>query len=288
MRKFDFYKPQSLQELWELKSKIPNSRFIAGGSDVMVKLRKGISSPQALISLRSIPELKNISVGDHIRIGAATSISELTENADLKRLVPVLVQAAGRIGGTQIRNVATVGGNIGNCSPCADTAPALLVLEASAVVQSANERRIVPIHEFFKGPGQSCLTSYEICAELQIDIPCPQAKAIFMKKGRVQLDLALASVAVLLEMDGKICRKARIAAGSVAPTPLRLFEAEKVLENNEITEEIIREAQRLAMEGVSPISDVRCSADYRRKIVGAYVKKAIHTLMNGGQDEKRN
>jgi carbon-monoxide dehydrogenase medium subunit len=241
-----------------------------------------------LISLRAAPELKNITLGGNIRIGAASTITELIENAQLQTAVPVLVQAAKRIGSVQIRNVATVGGNIGNCSPCADTAPALLVLEARAVVRSAQNTREIPLQDFFAGPGQSCLSPQEIIVEVLIDIPGPQTKAITMKKGRVQMDLALASVAVFMETDGNFCKKVRIAAGSVAPVPLRLTEVEKFLENTEITEEKIREAQRIAMESVSPISDVRSTADYRRHLVGVYVKNAIQSLMNGGRHEKRN
>ena len=288
MKKFEYYKPKSLTEVWELKEKIPNSRFIAGGTDVMVKIKSGLLIPEALISLREVPELKNISVGKNIRIGAGSTITELIENAELQTAIPVLVQAARRIGSLQIRNVATVGGNLGNCSPCADTAPALLVLEARAVVRSDKNTREMPLQDFFTGPGTSCLSAKEILVELIIDIPSPQTKAISMKKGRVQMDLALASVAVLMETDGNFCKKIRVAAGSVAPVPLRLIEVEKFLENTEITEEKIKEAQRIAMESVSPISDVRTTADYRRHLVGVYVKNSIQSLMNGGRHEKRN
>jgi aerobic carbon-monoxide dehydrogenase medium subunit len=283
MKKIEYYKPKSLAEVWELKNKFPNSRYIAGGTDVMVKIKSGLLVPDALISLREVPELKNISVGKNIRIGAGSTITELIENEQLQKAVPVLIEAAKRIGSLQIRNVATVGGNIGNCSPCADTAPALLVLEASAVVQSAKNTRTIPLHEFFKGPGESCLSAQEIVVELLIDIPGSKTKALSMKKGRVQMDLALASVAVLLEIENKnFCKKARIAAGSVAPVPLRLREVEKILENSEITEEKIKEAQKIAMESVSPISDVRTTADYRRQLVGVYVKKAIQNIIYGG------
>jgi len=288
MKKFEFYKPKSLSEVWELKEKIPNSRYIAGGTDVMVKIKSGLLIPDALISLRAVPELKNISVGKNIRIGAGVTITELVENAQLQNAVPALVQAAKRIGSLQIRNVATIGGNIGNCSPCADTAPALLVLEARAVVKSAKDTRKIPLQNFFTGPGASCLTAQEILLELIIDIPNSQTKAITMKKGRIQMDLALASVAVLMETEGKFCKKIRVAAGSVAPVPLRLIEVEKFLENKEITEEKIKEAQGIAMESVSPISDVRATVDYRRHLVGVYVKQAIQSLIYEGRHEKRN
>jgi len=280
MKKFEFYKPKSLTEVWELKEMIPNSRYIAGGTDVMVKVKSGLLVPDALISLRDIPELKNITVGENIHIGAGSTISELIDNEQLQTSVPVLIQAAKRIGSLQIRNVATIGGNIGNCSPCADTAPALLVLEARVVVRSGKNIREIPLQNFFTGPGASCLTSQEIVVEIIIDIPNTKTKAISMKKGRVQLDLALASVAVLMETDGNFCKKVRIAAGSVAPVPLRLIEVEKLLENSEITEEKIKEAQQIAMKSVSPISDVRTTADYRCQLVGVYVKKSIQSLIN--------
>jgi aerobic carbon-monoxide dehydrogenase medium subunit len=288
MRKFEYYKPTSLTEAWELKDKISNSYFIAGGTDVMVKMKSGLLPADALISLRDVRELRGISVNGNVRIGAGTTISEVIENEELQSLVPALVEAAKRIGSLQIRNVATVGGNLGNCSPCADTAPILLAMEAKAVVQSAQGTRMIPLQDFFCGPGLSCLRKNEIMVELQIDLPAANAKAITFKKGRVQLDLALASVAVLMETENKICRKIRIAAGSVAPVPLRLIEAEKVLENKEVTNDRILEVKRIAMESVSPISDVRCSADYRRKIVGVYVQRGIETLMNGVKHEKRN
>lgn len=283
MRRFEYFKPTTLREVWELKGKMPNSRFVAGGTDVMVKIRKGALLPDALILLRDLAELKGIRVNGNIRIGAGCTISEVVEHAALQRLVPVLVQAAKRIGSVQIRNVASMGGNIGNCSPCADTAPILLAMEAKAVVQSAQGTRVIALQDFFCGPGLSCLKEHEILVELLIEMPGANTQAITFKKGRVQLDLALASVAVLMEREGKVCRKLRIAAGSVAPVPLRLTEAEKVLENKEITEERIREAKRIAMESVSPISDVRCSADYRRRLVGVFVQRGIQSLMKEGK-----
>lgn len=245
----------------------------------MVRMKKHILTPEALISLRAISELRGITVGEVIRIGCTTTITDLIEHPQLEAALPVLVQAAKKIGSVQIRNVGTIGGNICNCSPCADTAPSLLVLEARALVKSAENTREVPLQNFFIGPGESCLTSREILVELSIDKPAPQSKAIFLKKGRVHMDLSITSMAVLMEIEGNFCKKARIAVGSVAPTPLRLREVEAILENSEITKDTIEKAQKIAMERVKPIDDIRSSADYRRRLVGVYVKRAIEELL---------
>lgn len=278
MSNFDYFKPQSLDEAWELYKKFPGSRYIAGGTDLMVKIKNRELKPPALISLRSIRELSGIGIGEKTRIGAMTAITDLINHPELGRVFPVLIQAAKRIGSAQVRNVGTVGGNLCNCSPCADTALALLVLDAGAVLTGPGGSREIPLTDFFMGPGESCLVSGELLTELLLDKPAPDTRAIFMKKGRVKMDLAIASVGVLLEMNGDTCKKARVAAGSVAPVPLRLKKVEELFQDAVITKELILEAQKIAMESVSPITDIRSNADYRRQIVGVYVKRALEKL----------
>ena len=192
----------------------------------------------------------------------------------------MLVEAAQQLGSMQIRNAATIAGNLCNCSPCADTAPALLVLDAIAELQSPEGRREVPMNELFVGPGQSCLKTDEILTAILLDQSEPESRAVYMKKGRVKMDLAVASVGVLIRMEGDTCAKARIAAGSVAPVPLRLTEAEKMLEGSKITDELLEKVKESAMNAVAPIDDVRASAEYRRQIVGVYTKRAIEHLIS--------
>jgi carbon-monoxide dehydrogenase medium subunit len=282
MNSYDYLKPQSLYEVWDLNKKFPGARYIAGGTDLMVRIKNRELKPSSLISLRSIPELSGIEIGEKTRIGAMTTITDLINHPELGTIFPVLIQAAKRLGGPQIRNVASIGGNLCNCSPCADTALPLLVLEARAVLKRSEGAREVPLNEFFIGPGESCLLPGEILTEILLDKPAPNARAIFMKKGRVKMDLAIASVAVLLEINsdtGK-CKKARITAGSVAPVPLRLKKVEELFENAEISEEMLIEAQKIAASSVSPITDIRSTADYRRQIIGVYVKRAVEKLLN--------
>ena len=235
--------------------------------------------PPALISLRSIPELATIEINGGARIGALATISDIIQHPELGHNYPVLKEAGKRLGSVQIRNVATIGGNLCNCSPSADMALPLLVLEAKVRLQSAKASREILLEEFFKGPGESCLFSDEVLTDILLDPPRQKAKAIFLKKGRVKMDLAIASLAVLLEMEGGKCRKVRIAAGSVAPIPLRLSKVETLLEGAAISKDLVSKAQQLAREIVSPITDVRATEEYRRQIVGVYVKRGLEKIL---------
>jgi carbon-monoxide dehydrogenase medium subunit len=279
VKRFDYFLPQSLEEALELKKKIPNSRFIAGGTDLMVQIRGGELKPSALISLRSIPDLSSIEINGSIRIGAMTTVTDLINNPDLEHQAKLLVDAARRLGSPQIRNVATIGGNLCNCSPCADLALSLLVLEAKARIQSLSGTQDVPLQKFFESPGKSCLSPDQILTDIFIEPVSSNTKSVFLKKGRVKMDLAVASVALLLEMEGEICRKARVAAGSVAPVPLRLQKVEVLLEGQALSPELADLAQRMASESVVPISDIRGTEEYRRQIVGVYVKRGMAQIL---------
>ncbi len=283
MNRFKYYKPKSLDEVWELKKKIPDSLFIAGGTDVLVRIKNNEIRPQALLSLRSIPGFNSIDSGKVTRIGTLATISDIIQHPELRKNYSVLVEAAKSLGSVQIRNVATIGGNLCNCSPCADMALPLLVLEAKVRLQTTKGQRDIPLHEFFKGPGESCLAPHEIATDILLDTPPKNAKTSFLKKGRVKLDLAVASVAVRLEMEGDKCHKARIAAGSVAPVPLRLSKVETMLEGATVTKQHLAEAQRLAEDNVVPITDVRSTEEYRRQITGVLVKRALERALEWNQ-----
>jgi CO/xanthine dehydrogenase FAD-binding subunit len=283
MKSFEYYKPLSLEEAWELRAKIPDSLFIAGGTDVLVSIKNNEFRPQALISLRSIPGLAGIETGDTARIGALTTISDITQHPELGRRYPVLKEAARSLGSVQIRNVATIGGNLCNASPCADMALPLLVLEATVRLRSPKEIREVPISEFFKGQGKTCLSPHEIMTDVLLEPPRKNMKTCFMKKGRVKMDLAVASVAVLLEMEGKRCRKARIAAGSVAPVPLRLTKVEAMFEGAAVSGRTMARVQQLAEVNIVPITDIRSTEEYRRQITGILVKRALERALEWSQ-----
>jgi carbon-monoxide dehydrogenase medium subunit len=168
-----------------------------------------------------------------------------------------------------------VGGNLCRAAPCADLAPPLLVYEATVRLAGRGGTREVPIDAFFKGPGVTALEPGEILVAVTLPPPRPNARGCFLKKGRVRMDLSIASVAALVEMDGDVCTRARLAAGAVAPVPMRLEEVEALVEGKPLTDDLLAEAQRLASREVMPITDVRSTESYRRRITGVYVKRAL-------------
>lgn len=280
MTRYDYLKPGTLAEAFAMFAGAGDARFVAGGTDLVIRVRDGEVRTTALVSLRNIPEISGIELdGGGAAIGAATPIADIAGHAGLGERFPALVQAARRVGGPAIRNAGTVGGNLCNASPCADTALPLLVLDARLRIESARGRREIPLAGLFKGPRATTLAPEEVVTHVLVPAQPPKAKSVFLKKGRVSMDLAVASVAVLLELDGEACGAARIAAGSVAPTPIRLPGAEAILSGARLTDDVIARAAEAAMEGVSPITDVRSTAGYRRQIVGVFTKRAVFGLL---------
>lgn len=282
--RFEYHRPTTIEEAWQLAAAVPGARFVAGGTDVMVRVREGKLRPAALVSLGRIARLSKIEPGPPLVLGGGVKVADLATDAAIVRALPVLVQATRTLGSVQIRNAATLGGNLCNASPCADLAPPLLVYEARVRLASARGTRELPLRDFFVGPRLSALEPGEILVAVVVDAPTagsgrgPRARAVFLKKGRVAMDVALASVAVLVELDGVRCTKARVAAGSLGPTPMRLPSVERALEGRAIDDRSLAEARAAAETDVRPIGDVRASADYRRHLAGVLVERAVRAL----------
>jgi len=283
MKPIPYFRPEMLEEAWDIVQRSPGARYVAGATDLFVKMKYGLVRPDALVSLRGVPRLRGIGCGESVRIGSTTTISDIVGHEGLRGRLPLLVEAARRLGSVQIRNAATIGGNLSNCSPCADTAAALLVMEARIRLEGPNGKREMPIREYFRGPGVSCASSVEILTDILIEPPPEGTFVLYQKKGRVRMDLAVASVAALLRVDGGTCVRARLAAGSCAPVPLRLVKVEALLEGKTLTSELAGEAGRLAAESVAPITDIRATEAYRRHVTGVYVRRAVEAAMEGGK-----
>jgi carbon-monoxide dehydrogenase medium subunit len=280
MTSFDYHRPHTIADALALAQQTPAARFIAGGTDLLIRCRRREIRPPALISLRSIPELAAIEVGAQGgRIGALATIRNLIDHDVLQERYPLLTMAARALGSEQIRNVATVGGNLCNASPCADTAPALLCYEAELEIRGPGGSRRAPLEEFLRGPGETSLEAGELVAAILLGPP-PRHRANFLKLGRVRMDLAKASLAALVVGDDDHLATVRLAVGSVYQTSLRLRAVERLLEGQVVTPALLAEAEALARSSVKPISDVRSTEEYRRHVVGVLLRRAVESLLS--------
>jgi carbon-monoxide dehydrogenase medium subunit len=271
MQSFDYQKVYSLQEGLDaaLASK-GASAFLAGGTDLLVQIKEGKKEPRCVIDVKGVPEMTGLTLsGDELSIGALTTIRTLETSFSVSVKLPLLAQAAAKLGSLQVRHRATIGGNLCNASPSADTAPVLLALDAQAEIYGKAGIRVIELDEFFLGPGATALGDGEILTRLKIPLtPNRQGSVYYKLSTRKAMDLAFVGVAVLLELGGDDeISKARIALGAVAPTPIRAPSAEKLLEGIRLGPEAARESAELAARSCEPISDHRASAQYRREMV---------------------
>ncbi|MEM1664699.1 MAG: xanthine dehydrogenase family protein subunit M [Zestosphaera sp.] len=263
---FQYFEPESLEEALQLLKTYGNeARILAGGTDLLVKMKVRAIEPKYIINIKRIKELRYIKTDkDSIRIGALTTWRDLEKSDSVGEEVPALYDAVKSMGSVQIRNMATVGGNLCNASPAADSAPPLLVHEAKIKLTSIEGTREIPITEFFTGPGTTVMKPYELLHE--IIIPRKRGKSSFIKVSRVAMDLAIASAATYVEVEDNMIKDVKIALGSVAPRPVRAKRCEAALIGRRVDEEILREAASLVVGEISPIDDVRGSAWYRREV----------------------
>ena len=282
MKPFDYYEPTSIEEACSLFTELGSATsFLAGGTDLVVRMKRGICEPAGVINLKTIPGFNKITLeGEHIRIGALTCLADLATSPLIRAKLPALALGADSVGTPQIRNLATLGGNLCNASPCADTAPALLVSEASLQISGQKGTRQEPIASFFLAPGKTTLSAGEIVTAIIVPVPSLLTVQTFIKLGpRKSGDISVVNTAVSLSFDGGRCARARIALGSVAPTPLRARETEAWIEGQEASSIDAAEAGRRAAEEVRPISDLRGSQEYRKEMVSVLTERALSSLL---------
>jgi carbon-monoxide dehydrogenase medium subunit len=278
---FEFYQPASLQEASRiLRENGPGGRFLAGGTDLVIAMKEKGLVPKYIVDLKRIAGLSGIhEQGDgSIAIGALTTMREIEISPLITKKYSFLSQSAAEVGSIQIRNRATVGGNMANATPSADVAPALIALNATAKITGASGDRTVPLEEYFRGPGQTVMGTDEILTEITIPKTGPRLVGEYIKfSPREMMDLAYVGVAVSYNLgdSDKKCDGVRIVLGAVAPTPIRAKRAEAALEGQVLTEALAEKVGQIAAEEAKPISDVRSSADYRRAMVGAMTKRAL-------------
>lgn len=286
IRPFDFKVATNLADaLNQLDQAGPDARLLAGGTDLVLSMKKKKILPSTLISLQSVANLEYIKEDNGvIHIGAMAKHADLAVHPLLMEQIPVLCEAVGLIGSWQVRNIGTIGGNLCNASPAADSAPPLLVLDAEIVLVGQQGERIVPITSFFRGPAQTVMQSNEILKEIRVKKPNNHSSGCYLKlRRRKAVDVSIAGVAVQVESDssGQVTEQVKVALGGVAPMPIRVPEAEKCLEGLSIEEalEKIHISAEIAASAAEPIDDVRASADYKRTVVNVFVQRSARQVL---------
>ena len=253
--------------------------LLAGGTDLVVKMRAGLVAPDLLVDISDLNALRGVSEnGPTIEIGAATPEEDLLASSIVQEHLPLLAQVLAVLGSVQIRHRGTLGGNLVNASPAADSAVPLLLYNAEVVLTGRTGDRVLPVNAFLLGPGKTALAPGEFVRAVRIPRPERGFLSFFHKVGkRRALTISIASVGALVCAEGSRIVEARIAAGSIAPVPLRLRSVETLVRGVDVTERLIEAARRAAIAAVSPISDIRASADYRREVTGGLVARALRT-----------
>jgi len=284
MKVFDHYTPHSLPEALDLLSRQNGqTHVIAGGSDLLIKMKKGLIAPAAIINIKRLPELKGISYSAEsgLHLGALTTLGELSRSPVIQEHYPCLTQTTSLMASRQIRNFATVGGNLCNASPSADTAPPLIAYGATVHLMGTTGERNLPLEDFFLGPGQNALLPGELLC--YINVPPPDGETLYIKHvPRAYMDISVVGVCARLKLLDNQCQLARIVLGAVAPTPVRARQAEAALSGQPLTSELIDQVARLTAQESRPIDDTGGSAWYRRRMVEVGTRRCLHRILNFG------
>ena len=282
MRRFELTLPRSVDEaLRVLSDRGPDAKLLAGGTDLLPQMKNGLLKPACVIDLSGVASVRALqSDARGLRIGAAVAARTLERDETARATYTSLAESGALVGSVQVRNLATLGGNLCNAAPSADMAPPLLALDAEAVIVGPRGERRVPFADFFVGVRHTVLAADEILLEIAVPAPGPRSGGNYLRHTpRRELDIAVVGVASQLTLSNGVCSKARIALAAVAPVPLRARAAEQALEGKPVTDEAIERAAELAVGVAKPISDQRGSADYRRHLVRVLTRRTLRTAL---------
>ena len=289
MKWFDYAAPASLGEAVELLAAHPAARLLAGGTDLLVQLRSGRKPTDLVVDVKRIPELNRLAF-DPARglvLGAAVPCYRIYGDPAVARFYPSLAEVAALIGGTQIQGRASIGGNLCNSAPSADSVPLLIALSARCRIVGPNGAREAAVEDFCTGPGRNVLQPGELLVSLHLPPPQPHSGAHYLRfipRNEMDIAVAGAGVSVILENGG--FRSARVALASVAPTPVFVREAGEALSGNAVNDTAISAAADLARAAARPITDMRGTADFRRHLCGVLTRRALEAAIRKARETR--
>jgi len=266
--RFNYLEPKTIEEAVSLLSKYGGkSNVMAGGTDLLVKIGNKSIEPEYVVDIGYVPGLDYINYDDKegLCLGAMTTIRALENSVVVQERYPVISQAAGLLGSVAIRNVATIGGR----------------MSAKVKIVGPDRERLVPLEDFFTGPGKTVLKRGELLLEVQVPVPLPDTKSVYLKHRRSAVDLATVGVAVIMTLEtGGNCKDIKIVLGAVAPTPIRARKAEEILRGKKVEQALIEKSAQVAADEAFPIMDVRASAEYRRDMVEVFTRRSLEQIIN--------
>lgn len=289
MRRFEYLEARTLrQAISMLQRHGSQARIVAGSTDFLVRWRAGFWHPEYVVNIQHLPRLDRVDYSrrNGLRLGALATIQTLEQHPAIRQHYPALAAAAASFAGVQVRNLATVGGNICNASPSGDTLPALMAYEATCRITGPDGQREVPLNEIFTGPGRTVLAHDEVLTEVTLPSPAPSTGALYIKHSpRGAMDIATVGVASAITLDRSgVCYDAKIALGAVAPIPIRAHAAEDMLRGRKLDAELLHAAAEQAMAQATPIDDVRGTAGYRRQMVGVLTRRTLERAVADARD----
>jgi carbon-monoxide dehydrogenase medium subunit len=282
MKRFAYLRPGNMEDAIAALQANDEPYLLAGGTDLLIGMKTKAVKPKCLIDLKGIPGIDGIEYDNGLKIGALTTVRDIEVSPLIRQKIPVLSEAAETLGSIQIRNRATIGGNLCHGSPAADMAAILLAMNCEVKIATDNGAKTMGLDSFFIGPNKTVLKRNEVLSQIIIPKEIEQFKGVYLKHGpRKAMDIGIVNIAILLDADAGsgFCNQIMIALGAVAPRPIRAQKAEALLNGNELNPAAIQNAAAAAANETNPITDFRASAGYRMDLVKNLVAKGIHQIL---------
>lgn len=277
--KFDYFAPKTLEDaLSLLVEQGEDARVLAGGTDVMVKMSHGLLKPTAIVALEAVEGLDEIrfDAKEGLTIGATAKLADVASHPDILVRYPAVAHSVQVMANVEVRNMGTVAGNLCNAAPSADTAPPLIAMGAEVALASLQGERRLSLDQFFRGPGLTAMERGEIMTAIHVPLPLQGSGASYQRiSGRCGVDIAAVGVGAMGVFNGRACTDAMIVLGAVAPVPMRAMETEALMQGKEWTKELIDKGGEKAAQEAKPISDVRASAEWRKRMVAVLTRRAL-------------
>ncbi len=288
MNAFEYFLPKSAKEAARLLHKYPDAKVLAGGSDLLVRMKGRVQEPSVMVDIKGIPKADDLAftAKSGLTIGPAVSMRQIERSPVVLTRYPALAQGAAFIGSVQIRNRATVVGNICNASPSADSSPGVIVHGGKVRIVGPGGRRTMTVEQFIKGPGRTDLRRGEFVAGVQLPTPASRTGSAYVRHTpRMAMDIAVVGVGALITLAPKrdLCQEVRIVLGAVAAVPMRAAKAEAMLRGQQLTDALIEQVAESAAAEARPITDVRASADFRRELVRVLTQRMIRAAADSAR-----